>query len=460
MIPLSATELGQGLDRAEIDPVALIDALFDKIAACDDAAIFIELMHDRARAEASAARKRQREGARRSPLDGVPVAWKDLFDIEGRVTTAGSVVLSGNPPADQDAALVAAAAQAGMISVGMLNLTEFAYSGIGLNPHYGTPRNPHGGGQARVPGGSSSASGVVVARNLLPLAVGTDTGGSVRIPASFNGVVGYKSSTGRYPMDGVFPLSRSLDTLGPLAHTVADCALFDAVVRGNAAAPEAMPMTEIEIIVPQTLVHDACQPAVSANFEAALARLAAAGAKIRRLPLTELAEIPALIARLGHIQAAEALALHHERVNGPDAARMDARVVRRIRQAETMSAVDLLLFEEERRRLTRAVAAQVGTAFVAFPTTPHVAMPIAPLEADQELFFETNARTLRNTMLGNFLDWCGVSIPSGFDADGMPTGFLLSAVHGRDAAVLSAALSAEPLVRGDDRGTSNAATPA
>lgn len=448
MTPHSAAELAQELAQGRRDPVALLEAALERIAACDDKAVFIDLTPDRAMAEAQAAARRQREGARRGPLDGVPLAWKDLFDIAGRVTTAGSVVTRDNPPAGHDAALVAAAANAGMVSVGTLNLTEFAYSGIGLNPHFGTPRNPHGKGAARVPGGSSSGSGVAVARGLLPLAVGTDTGGSVRIPASFNGVVGYKSSTGRYPMDGVFPLSRSLDTLGPLAQTAADCALFDAVTRGRDAPAPAETLSGVDIIVPQTLVFDDCQPAVGANFEASLSRLAAAGARIHHLPLPELAEIPALIARHGHLQAAEALALHRHRVGGADAARMDPRVVRRIRMAEGMSAVDLLLFQEARARLVAAVSARVGAAFIAFPTTAHVAMPSAPLEADESVFFENNALALRNTMLGNFLDWCGVSIPSGTDADCMPTGFLISALHGRDDALLAIAQTAEAQIRG------------
>lgn len=449
MVPLSATELSDQLVKGATDPVVLTEVTLERIAACDDKAVFIDVLSDRARAEAAAARARLRAGDRRGPLDGVPVGWKDLFDIAGRTTTAGSVVLADNPPAARDAALVVAATAAGMVSVGTLNLTEFAYSGIGLNPHYGTPRNPHGRDPARVPGGSSSASGVAVARGLVPIALGTDTGGSVRIPASFNGVVGYKSSTGRYSMDGVFPLSRSLDTLGPLAQTVSDCALFDAVGRGRDAVSAVDTLARAEIIVPQTLVFDDCQPAVGANFEAALSRLAVAGARIRHLPLLELAEIPALIARHGHLQAAEALAVHHERVNGPDAGRMDPRVVRRIRAAEGMSAVDLLLFQEARARLIAAVAGRVGDAFIAFPTTVHVAMPAAPLEADQDVFFEQNARTLRNTMLGNFLEWCGVSIPCGTDADGMPTGFLLSALHGRDDTLLSAAQFAETAVRGE-----------
>ena len=212
----TAAELARKLRKGTLDPVALAEEAFAKNESVGDRAIFTELLRDRAMAEAKAARRRLKAGTPASLLDGVPVAWKDLFDFKGRVTTAGSVVLKSNPAAAADAALVAAGKAAGLVNIGCLNMTEFAYSGIGLNPHYGTPRNPNDKAVHRSPGGSSSASGVVVAAGIVPIAIGTDTGGSIRIPASFNGVVGYKSSTGHFPMDGVFPLSKTLDTLGPV----------------------------------------------------------------------------------------------------------------------------------------------------------------------------------------------------------------------------------------------------
>jgi aspartyl-tRNA(Asn)/glutamyl-tRNA(Gln) amidotransferase subunit A len=444
----TAAELGAELRSGRLDACDLIERTLDAIKSHPDKAIFTEVTADRARREARAARARLRSGLALSALDGVPMAWKDLFDVEGRVTTAGSIVLKGEAPAPRDAALLRAAVGAGMVTLGLVNMTEFAYSGIGLNPHYGTPRNPRDPNVARSPGGSSSGSGVVVAAGLSPLAIGTDTGGSVRVPASFNGVVGYKSSTGHYPMDGVFPLSRTLDTLGPLAHTVEDCVLVDAALRG-VLVPEARRGTAegLRIFVPETLVFEGCEPAVLANFEAAIERLARAGARIERRPLPQLAAIPELIAKHGHLLGAEAMHLHKNRVLGADAARMDRRVVRRIRLAEGMTAVDLVEVQQARARLIAQSEATIGDAILAFPTTPNVAMAIAPLEADDDLFFRENAKSLRNTMVGNFLDWCGVAIPSGADKDGMPTSLLLSAPHGRDTAVLSAALAAEPIIR-------------
>ena len=380
----------------------------------------------------------------------MPVAWKDLFDLKGRVTTAGAVVTKTDPPTQADAPVIAAAHRAGIISTGTVNMTEFAYSGIGLNPHYGTPRNVHApAGQTRSPGGSSSASGVVVSAGIVPISMGSDTGGSVRIPASFNGVVGYKTSTGRHPMAGVYPLAKSLDTIGPLANTVADCALFDAVLRGKDAqeAQAADPGT-LNFVIPENILLDDLAPAVAANFDATVSRLEAAGARVRRISLPELSELNDLIAQHGVLAGAEALVLHHDRIYGAEAQQMDARVVRRIKLAESMSAVDLLTLQQARARTMASTAETIGKAIVLCPTTPETAMETAPLEADQDAFFRANVLTLRNTSLGNFLDWCGVSIPNGTDGDGMPTGFLLSAPSGEDAALLAAALGCEEIIRG------------
>ena len=443
----TAASLAADLRQGRLDPCDLVDQVFGRIADVGDPAIFTETLRPRAMVEARAARDRLRAGLPASLLDGVPVAWKDLFDLKGRVTTAGSVVLADNPPAPADADLVAAAFRGGMISVGCLNMTEFAYSGIGLNPHFGTPNNPHGAGRA--PGGSSSACGVVVAQDIVPLAVGTDTGGSIRIPASFNGVVGYKTSTRHYPMAGVFPLSRTLDTLGPLAHSVEDCVLVDAVMRGL-ACPAARPatVTALDFVIPDAVMLEALQPAVAANFAASVARLEHAGARVRQIALPELAETQALINRRGILAAIEALTVHWDRVHSPDAHRMDARVVRRILTGAPFSAADHSILLRERARLIAVVADRLGHAILLCPTTPNVAMPIAPLEADQEVFFAHNSLTVRNTSLGNFLDWCGLSIPNGVDDDGMPTGLMLNATHGRDTALLSAGLAIETIVRG------------
>jgi len=325
-------------------------------------------------------------------------------------------------------------------------MTEFAYSGIGLNPHFGTPLNPYGS-TPRVPGGSSSGSAVAVARGLTPVAIGTDTSGSVRVPAAFNGVVGYKSSAGRYPMEGVFPLSRTLDTLGVFARSVADAILIDKAMRGAAPvlAPPA-PIQGLRLIVPTTIVLDDCEPEVLANFEASLAALAAAGAVIERRPFPIFDEIGALHKRFGLIVAHEAYALHRERIAGPAAAVMDRRVVKRLAAAKALDPSALPALLEARRALVKRAAATCGGALVTYPTVAHVAPAIARLDNDDEVFAQVNMKTLRNTMLGNMLDWCGVSLPNGFGADAMPTGLLLSGRPGEDDRLLAAALAVEETV--------------
>lgn len=450
----TAKALASDLREGRRDAVDLVAETFDRIEAHGDAALFIRQTRARAEAEARAARERLRSGNPASLLDGVPLAWKDLFDLKGTVTTAGSAVLRSAPPASADAALVKAAQRAGLVTLGTVNMTEFAFSGIGLNPHYGTPRNPCDPRVARSPGGSSSGSGAAVAAGIVPLSIGTDTGGSVRIPASFNGVVGYKASSGHYPMDGVFPLSPALDTLGPLARTVEDCVLVDAALRGlpePAAAPAEL--AALDLAIPDAVMFDDLDPAVAAAFDATERRLAAAGVRLRRIALPELREAVEATATFGPLSAAEALDLHWDRLHGPDEARIDPRVVRRIRMAEGMTAVDLVRLHRHRHRLIEAAAARLGDALLICPTTPGTAMPIAPLEADEELFFRHNFRTLRNTSLGNFLDWCGLSIPNGADGDGMPTGLMLCARHGRDRALLAAGLALEDHIRGDGRST-------
>jgi aspartyl-tRNA(Asn)/glutamyl-tRNA(Gln) amidotransferase subunit A len=443
----TVTQISKKLRNGKLDAVELTEQVLENIKSNDDQAVFIDVFTERARAEAKASHRRLKTGKSLSVLDGVPIGWKDLFDIEGRITTAGSVVLKSNPPAQTDAALVAAGKRAGMVAIGTTSMNEFAYSGIGINPHYGTPRNPHDKNLHRSPGGSSSGSAVAVARRLLPVAIGTDTGGSVRVPAAFNGIVGYKSSTGHYDMGGVFPLSRTLDSLGPLAQTVEDCILVDRVLRGSNKPIAKRDIKGIEFIVPTNIMFDGIEDAVQTNFETSLKRIAKAGGKIKRKAFPAFDRFFQLLKTRGHLTGPEALLLHWKRVYGPDAQRMDPRVVKRIKTAENMTAVDLVEILLQRKALIAECNDLIGTAIVICPTTPHVAMDIKPLEDDMDLFFAANAETLRNTMIGNFFDWCGLAIPSGSNADGMPTSVMLSAPHGKDSIILGSGLSLENLIR-------------
>jgi aspartyl-tRNA(Asn)/glutamyl-tRNA(Gln) amidotransferase subunit A len=447
----SVVQLAALLASGAITPEAVTAQTFAAIGDCDDPAVFTVLTPERAAQEARASATRFREGRARGPLDGVPVAWKDLFDIAGMPTTAGSRVLSNATPARSDAPVVARLRDAGMVCIGRVNMTEFAYSGIGLNPHFGTPRNAHGADAPRVPGGSSSGSAVAVAKGLVPVSIGSDTGGSVRIPAAFNGIIGYKSSGGRYPTDGAFPLSRTLDTVGVLARSVADATLVDAGLRGEivtAATPRSL--AGLRVIVPTNIVFGDIQPAVAGNFEAAIGRLAAAGAIVQHTHLPVFDSVMALITRHGAIAAAEAYVLHKARIEGPEAAALDRRVLARLRLGAGVTMPDYVTLMQERQRLIReATALFTDGAVVAFPTIVHTAPRIADLEADDELFGRINSRTLRNTMLGNFLDWCGISFPNGTDEDGLPTALQLSGAPGADDALLSLGLAAESVIRGE-----------
>ncbi len=446
---MSIAELSALIQMRKVDPVEVTEAVLSGIRAYPDKAVFVSLLEERAAAEARAASKRLKEGRSLGLLDGIPIAWKDLFDVEGMPTTAGSKVLRQAAPAAKDAAIVDLLKQVGMVAIGRTNMSEFAFSGIGINPHYGTPHNPHGKDAPRIPGGSSSGSAVAVAAGLVPVAMGTDTGGSIRIPAGFNGIVGYKATRGRYRMDGVYPLATSLDSLGPLCRTVQDAVWVDAAMRGLAAPDVArLPVKPLDIVIPTNIVFDGTEPGVVAAFEATIERLAKAGARITRLAFPAFDELPKLMAKYGPMVTAEAFALHRERLSGPDAAAMDHRVVARTRLGEKTSLSDYIAIVENRARMIAETEALIGDRFVAMPSVAHVAPPIGPLEKDDELFFATNGRTLRNTGFGNFLDWCGVSIPCGTGEADMPVGFLLSANANRDEPLLQASMAYEEIIRG------------
>lgn len=444
----SAATIGRAMAAGDLSPLAFAHHLLDH-ADAQTSPIFLKVTRARALAEAEAAEARLRAGRPLSPLDGVPIAWKDLIDMAGETTTAASDLYRNASPAASDAPVVAHAAAAGMVSLGKLNLTEFAYSGLGLNPHFGTPLNPCDPDIPRSPGGSSSGSGAAVAAGLAPIAIGTDTGGSVRIPAAFNGVVGYKSSEGRVDKSRVFPLSQTLDTIGPLAKTVEDCVLADMVLRGAAtSAVRRADVTQLSLFVAEDVVLDGLEPAVAEAFEQSLARASDAGLRVSRGRAPEIAEAVALAGEIGTITAAEAYFEHQATVDGPDRARVDRRVVARIDKGKSMSAHGLIQLMRARAAAMKSLTARLGGAFLAMPTAPHVAPVIAPLEADDDLFHRINLLTLRNTAIGNFLNLPGVAIPNGTDANGMPTSFLLSATGGGDTELLGAALALEAIIRG------------
>lgn len=439
----SAAAVGRAI-AGGLDPVDVTAFFLERIAAAEGESVFLHVCADRARREAEASRKRHAAGRPLGPLDGVPVSWKDLYDIAGTPTTAGSNLLRDAPPAKADAQVVANATACGMVNLGKVNLTEFAFSGLGLNPNFGTAINPLDSKTPRVPGGSSAGSAVSVARGLAPVSIGSDTGGSVRIPAAFNGLIGYKSSEGRIPKGGVMALSPTLDSVGPIARSVEDCVLVDAALRGATPASLRLPdVGDLRIVVAANVVNDGIEDAVLANFEAALEKLARAGAKVIRRDLPMFDAMARLTAENGSIVAAEAYWVHHDRIESPDVEAIDRRVVARILGGKAMSACSLITIQQERIALTRALHQALDGDMLAMPTVAHVAPAIAPLEADDDLYHRINLKTLRNTMLGNFFNLPGLALPSGTGEAGMPTSILFSTLGGEDERLLAAGMTLE-----------------
>jgi len=447
----SAAEIGRAIAEG-LDPVEVADVYLERIAGRADQPVFITVTAGRARQEALASRERHRQGQTLGPLDGVPIAWKDLIDVEGAPTTAGSALRRDDPPAEKDAPIVANASAAGMVTLGKVNLTEFAYSGIGLNPHFGSPSIPHDLNTPRAPGGSSSGSGTAVSWGLAPCAIGSDTGGSVRVPAAFNGITGYKSSEGRISKDGVVPLSITLDTIGPLARSVEDCILLDAVMRGvQPTMPGHPALADIRFVVPENVMLDELDRGVAENFLASIETLGRSGVTIehRRLPL--LNDVVDMTKRHGTLIAAEAYAYYQDMLESVEAKHVDPRVVARMMMGKSMTMEDIQAIRDGREQLAAELKSNIGDAFLVMPTVPHASPAIAPLEADNERFHKVNLKTLRNTSIGNILGTPGVAMPNGRDANGLPTSLLISATAGDDDRLLAAALTIE-LVIGKRRG--------
>jgi len=410
MTPLSV--LAGDLAAGRTTSRALVESALAKIAdpAGEGARTMLSVYPEAARAAADGVDRLRAAGVALSPLAGLPVSVKDLFDIAGQPTTAGSALLRDAPKATRDAPAIARLRAAGAIVIGRTNMTEFAYSGLGLNPHYGTPRNPWDRATGRIPGGSSSGAAVSVTDGMAAAAIGSDTGGSIRIPSSLCGLTGFKPTARRIPTEGAWPLSRTLDSVGPLAPTVACCAMLDAALAGVAIdVPDALPIAGLRLAVPQTLVLDGIEDGVARTFRAALSRLSAAGARVVDIPFPTLGEIPKVNARGGIY--AEAWAVHRRQIASSQD-RYDPRVASRILRVKDMNAADYIDVLVARERLI-AEADAITAPFdaVVLPATAMVAPAIAPLEADEDLYIRTNILILRNTFCFNFLDRCALSIP-------------------------------------------------
>jgi aspartyl-tRNA(Asn)/glutamyl-tRNA(Gln) amidotransferase subunit A len=434
--------LARTLAAGETSGRALTEEALEAIA--DDPKAFLRVDAERARAQAEAADQGRAAGRPASPLAGIPVSVKALFDVKGEVTTAGSSVLASAAPAKADAAVVARLRRAGLVVIGVTHTSEFAFTGLGLNPHFPQPPNPLD--PSRVPGGSSSGAAVSVAFGQAAAALGTDTGGSVRIPAAFCGLVGFKPSQRRVSRRGVFPLSASLDSVGPIANSAACCAALDAIIADR--SPRIRPpstLANLRLGVPDTYLLDDLDPAIARAFDTALRRLSAAGARIEPTALPELSRIPKINAR-GSISNAEAFALHRRLGLLAERHRYDPNVLPRVELGGEMSAGDYLDLLAARGELIRSVSARTRRydALLA-PTTPISAPRIDAVSQPAE-FARLNGLALRNPAVVNLLDGCAISLPIATDG-ALPAGLMLIGGILSDSHLLSLAEAIEPVVR-------------
>lgn len=429
--------LREQLDRGEVSSRALCEAAFARIddGSGEGARAFTELDRAGAYAAAEAADTQRRAGYVASPIAGLPVSVKDLFDMAGRTTRAGSAVLDGAAPATADAAIVTRLRRAGAVIVGKTNMTEFAYSGLGINPHYGTPLAPYDRATGRIPGGSSSGAAVSVADGMVVAGIGTDTGGSVRIPAAFCGVVGFKPTAARVPLTGAYPLSFTLDSIGPLARSVACCATLDAILAGEEPAPlDVPPVRRWRFLAPVNYVRNGLDAIVAAAFAAALATVRAAGAQVDEAPLPALERLPALQSG-ATITGAEAYWWHRE-ILAAGEARYDPQIARRILRGATISAAEYIDLLRGRRAYIDAFHAESeGYDALLWPTVAIVPPAVRSLEGDDEAYAAANALILRNTSAVNALDGCALSLPL-TGAGGAPAGLMLVGRRGEDARLL------------------------
>ncbi len=428
-------------------PASARDRLERALAHIDDplsegARTYLTVYRETAFEAADAADRRARHGIALGALDGAIVSIKDLFDVVGEPTRAGSKALADAPPAERDAAIVQRLREAGAVIVGKTNMSEFAFTGVGANPHYGTPGNP--ADRARVPGGSSSGAAVAVADDMCEIAIGTDTGGSTRIPAALCGVVGYKPTKNRVPTEGAFPLSPTLNSIGPLARSVDACAEADAVLAGEQPwVLEPAVLKGLRLVIPQGLPLDDLEVSVASRFEAAIGRLGRAGAQLSEMKFSVFDDM-ARVQSPATIATVEAYRMHRELIaaRGRD---YDPIVRSRIETGSAVSAAGHAQMLEERSKLVSAMDfALAEVDALVLPTAPIVAPTIAEVSSVKG-FNAANRLLLRNTAIANFFDLCAISLPMP-GAGALPAGLMLFARHGRDRQLFAIATSVERLL--------------
>lgn len=439
------TELQQALNKGQLTSVDLTEAALARIQATENQHVFTKTYALQARAAAKASDTLRSAGLTRSPIDGLPVSIKDLFDVAGETTLSGSVVLKDAPKAEQNAVIVQRLMDAGAVIIGRTNMTEFAFSGLGLNPHYGTPSSPWDRASGRISGGSSSGAGVSVADGMAVAAIGTDTGGSIRIPSAFCGLAGFKPTARRVSTQGALPLSFSLDSVGPLAASVTCCAILDSILAVQPyKAPAAPKMSQLRFAVPSTVVLDEADDHVRAVFERTLELIRNAGAQVELIDIPEFEQLASINSQGGLI-CAEAWAWHRSYL-ADQADRYDPRVASRILRGKEISAADYIQLQQTRSRWIAAVEQRLAHHdALLMPTTPIIAPRIQDLQDSDAAYFKANGLILRNPTLINFLDGCALSIPC-HPHGTAPVGLMIAGPKLRDGHILDAGLALEQLL--------------
>jgi len=440
--------LADDLENGRTSARKLVDQCIARIAdpAGEGQRVFIHVDRDAAIEAAEAMDRLRKANAAPSRFAGIPVSIKDLFDIKGQVTRAGSRALDDSRQAQADAPAVARLRRAGFVVIGRTNMTEFAYSGIGINPHYGTPKSAWQRSVGHVPGGSSSGAAVSIADSMAFGALGTDTGGSCRIPAAFNGIVGFKPTQRRVPLDGGVPLSSTLDSFGPLARSVSCCAILDAVLADEPVVPlRPRPVKGMRLAVPTTIVLDDLDDAVAKTFERALATLAREGALIERIEVPEFLDIGVMNTK-GGFSAAESYAWHRFLIASKGDV-YDPRVSVRILRGEGMSAADYVDLLGARRSMIARIEARIAPYdALVMPTTANTPPRIADLISDDKAFTTQNLRALRNPSLINMIDGCSISLPAQREGE-VPVGLMLAGAGGSDRRIFELAAGMEDAIR-------------
>jgi len=442
---MTALELGNKIAKNLIDPVELAEYFLDRITDHDQAnSIYVRHTKARALQEAEAARIRAKAEVTRSRLDGVPISWKDLYDSANIPTEGGSPLLAGRRPT-KDALVLERATIAGLVCLGKTNTVQFALGGIGSNPHTGTPPNAVMKDAPRAPGGSSCGAAVSVASGLAAAAIGSDTGGSVRVPAAWNSLVGLKTSYGALPLDGVLPLSPTLDTVGPLTKSVADAAEIFAILGARIPADlnGLNPVNRLRLLCPTNVVWDQADQNVESITRNALDSLAGLGATVVHDSVPEFDRITDVMGKHGGIAVAEAYATWRHLLSTKDQY-VDPNVLARFYQGREMSAYDVEILRAEVRKQTPALYRTLaGFDAMVMPTVAILPPKLASVDRDPEAYRIANMLALRNTTLGNVLPCCAVTLPIPGET---PCGLMVMAPTGHDDRLLRAAATMENAV--------------